>query len=157
MKRILCQVFVFISGLLFLGASAPKQLAFEVLFKDFDYKVNFYSLTELDEEDLKTVNAGNFYIITSSKEKEKEIEAKLDVIIGKSYELENAGFDLDKFISKYRFEIKIIQNLENSEVWYLYSNKLNGEIAVNGKIINLQIAVKENSIIAGSPVILGSY
>lgn len=157
-RKTFSQVSIFIAALLLLGSGGVRQkLTMETLFEDFDYEVSFYSLNSLNEERIDVVNAGNFYITTCDKLMEKETEIKFSNVIGKSYKFNSLYFNLQEFIKKNNFKLEITQNLEGVKIFYLYSNSLCAQKKVNGKMINLQLAVTKEFVVAGCPVILGTF
>lgn len=155
MRKLVNKLFVFVSVLLFL-AVPPRQTA-QDLFYEYNYEVTFYSRTKLEDNSFNISDAGLYYIVSCDKSQEKEAELAIDDIAGKSFKFGTGEFDLQKFIKKYSFKIIFSQDFESTKVLYLYSDKLCGKKNINGKEVNLQVAITSSYIVAGSPVILGAY
>ena len=61
------------------------------------------------------------------------------------------------FLRKYDCEIVFTENVNGIENYYFYSNKLLKKQVLNGKKVNVHLAVSDNGVILGYPIIYGSY
>ena len=61
------------------------------------------------------------------------------------------------FLRKYNCEIVFTENINGIENYYFYSSKLLKKQVLNGKKVNVHLAVSDGKIILGYPIIYGSY
>jgi len=150
--RILNKIIIFAAAVL-LFATIFKFNDKDGLFKDFNYTLNIYVE---NDNGYDSIEAGNFKIVTCSKQEENDVLKNLDNVIGKSYKLD-AEFDIEKFIKQNNFQIQFSQELEDETIYYLYNFKINDFAIVNGKKISMQIVKTDDYVIAAEPLILGGY
>ena len=55
------------------------------------------------------------------------------------------------------FEQTFSQILDGETILYGYSNKVLGGLRLNGRLVNIQIAIKNDKLYVGSPLIVGWY
>lgn len=60
-------------------------------------------------------------------------------------------------IKKLKMRTVLEQNLEGIRIIYGYTPRLRGYVVIDGSRINVQIAVREDAVTVGTPLILGSY
>ena len=89
----------------------------------------------------------------------------LDVARTKIRELKN-DFDaiqfylsgnVDEFLNKMKFQLVSTSSIEGIEIYYGYTPYYQDCVFVDGKKVNMQVAVVGESIIAGFPLILTGY
>ncbi len=67
------------------------------------------------------------------------------------------NFDEKSFLSKMHARLVFEEIGENFRCGYYYSPKIRGYKSINGKKVNLHIAVTESGTTVGTPIIFGSY
>lgn len=106
-------------------------------------------------EDIESVACGDKYFnycsLEIAKTKIKEIGNNFDAI-----QFYLSG-EIDKFLSKMKFEQISTSRIENIDIYYGYTPYYQDCIFVDGKKVNMQVAVVDGSIIAGFPMILTGY
>lgn len=73
---------------------------------------------------------------------------------------ESARYEGDmsaELMSKYAAELRFTEEAAGVINYYLYSKKLPAGILLNGREINLHIAVSETQTVAGTPIIFGGF
>jgi len=55
------------------------------------------------------------------------------------------------------FEQSFSQVLDGETIFYGYSNKVLGGLRLNGRLVNIQMAIKNDMLYIGSPLIVGWY
>lgn len=78
-------------------------------------------------------------------------------VSGESVRFSGDDEDIDRIIKKLNIEIKDSQRLANLTTLYGYSARLGGGVMLDGQKINIQIVRKGNTVIIGTPLIMGSY
>lgn len=76
---------------------------------------------------------------------------------GESCKLKKDGFSIDEFFKERNAAILFIEDLDGITCYYGYSEDVKFNALVDGKKVNLQVAVAENSVTVGSPIIFGSF
>lgn len=59
--------------------------------------------------------------------------------------------------SAYRAELCFVEDVGGTVSFYCYSGELKGGVLINGRLINLHIAVRADSVAVGTPIIFGGY
>lgn len=70
---------------------------------------------------------------------------------------ENASAFAEDFISAYDAKLCFAEEIGNTLSFYCYSPQLKGGVILNGRKINLHIAVRAESVAVGTPIIFGGY
>lgn len=76
---------------------------------------------------------------------------------GESCRVEKEDFDLNTCIKVFDAEIIFTETVENTVSVYLYSPKIRRYKTVKGEKVNLHVALCENYVAMGSPLIYGGY
>ena len=76
---------------------------------------------------------------------------------GESCKIERLGFDVKSFFDRYNAEIVFTENLEGVTCYYGFSDDINFCSMLNGKLVNLHVAVAKDYVTVGSPIIFGSF
>lgn len=100
---------------------------------------------------------GNMTICSSDIENFGIGYDKLGNIIGVAVRYDLGAINVDDILSAANAVSLKVEQGENMVCYYAHSNLLKDSVTVDGKKINLQIAVTQNGIIVGSPMIMGSY
>ena len=139
----------------------PRNAGIEDLIKQFNIPniTNTYYTTNIATkiEGANITQCGGALFVESDLKNCKEIKGQLTNINGQSL----------TFLGSEELYYVLIKNLFNNVVFtesvgnikccYGLNNKLNNNIKIEGKSVNLQIAINNNTITIGTPVILGSY
>jgi len=79
-----------------------------------------------------------------------------DQVVGESMVIQN--LEIGTALSDLKARVVKTEYLEDgSTVIYAYTNLIDDHVEISGKIVNLQIANKENRVVIGWPLILGSF
>ena len=141
-------------------AMPAKNVAFEDLIRPFNIinATNTYYTTNAENiKSAKIINCGSAVFVTSNVENCKEIRTQLADIQGQSISF--CG-DEELYTSMVTWLIgnaTFSANVGAVKCCYGYNNKLNNYINIENSKINIQIALHNNVITIGTPVILGSY
>ena len=77
-------------------------------------------------------------------------------VVGESVKVRN--LEVGKALSTLNARVVNTEYLENDlTVIYAYTNLIKEKVEVSGNLVNLQIAMREDYVIIGWPLILGSY
>ena len=126
--------------------------------KYIDGTFYFYTYEPFFSTDATTIKNGMGYIISTESKNAKTVYSALNKssIKGMSLEFESDDFDLEKFIEKFEIEVKSIEKLENFTFFYGFSPLFDDFVNLDNENINIQMAIKSNTIHIGVPLILGS-
>ncbi len=78
-------------------------------------------------------------------------------VSGESVRFNGGDEDIDRVIKRLRIDIKQRQEFANITAFYGYSPRLGEGVTVGGEKINIQIVKRGNTVIIGTPLIMGSY
>ena len=76
---------------------------------------------------------------------------------GESCKVEKSGFNVDDFFKGYGAEILFVESVDGVISYYGYSKDIKFLTKIKGELINLHVAVAENGVTIGSPIIFGSF
>lgn len=76
---------------------------------------------------------------------------------GESCKIEKSGFNVEEFFKSYNTEILFSESVDGVTSYYGYSKEIKFLAKIGGKAVNLHVAVAENSVTVGSPIIFGSF
>ena len=93
----------------------------------------------------------NFFVTTNLKCAKKVYNDLLNV---KSFKV---VIEDDFDVTKLKLQYIKTENVEDMKISYAFSNYFKSSVCVDGKKANVQIVEKNNKIIIGSPIIMGSY
>ena len=65
--------------------------------------------------------------------------------------------DLASILARYSANVIKEEEFLGGVSYYCYSPKLEGGIMIDGEVVNLQIAIKKDSVVLGTPIIFGGY
>ncbi len=66
-------------------------------------------------------------------------------------------FDYNYLVKKLNAKLVYSENLGGTVSKYYYSNSLPKKEVINGKKVNLHVAISSNQVVVGTPIIYGSY
>lgn len=78
-------------------------------------------------------------------------------VSGESIRFQGGDEEINKIIKRLRIEIRQSQKFANISTFYGYSARLGEGVTLEGRKINIQIVKKGNTVIVGTPLVLGSY
>ena len=64
---------------------------------------------------------------------------------------------LEKVLADYDAKIVKVEKFDGGVSYYCYSCKLKDGIVLDGEFVNLQVAIKKESTVIGTPIIFGGY
>lgn len=126
-------------------------------FKLQNVKNVFYVSNCSQIENAKLTKCGNAIFVESEIDYCKQIKSQLSNINGQSVSFCGNEQLYNMLISNLFNNIVLSEQVSNVKCCYGYNNKLNNNINIDGQTINIQIAINQNKITIGTPVILGSY
>lgn len=127
-----------------------------VLLSNVDAKQNFSLLNYFSGEyyaySLEQENSNSLYLGFCYETQDKVVNKK----IGESIVVKN--LEPIEAINKLKAKIVKTEYLDDgTTVIYAYSSLINDRVEINGLVVNLQIAHKQDYSVVGWPVILGSF
>lgn len=78
-------------------------------------------------------------------------------IKGESCRVKAENFDLDAVIKNYSAEIIKVERVAGTVSYYFFSPVFKNSVTIGGEKINLHIAVNNEQVTMGTPLIYGSY
>lgn len=120
------------------------------------FQIYTYQYAELSNASI--IKNGKSNIITCTTKDAKNILSHLDKnkITGMSFQFEGSKKDLSELINKTKLCVKFSEKIENITFCYGFSPIFKDYTMYNNEKINMQIALKDNVINVGVPLILGS-
>lgn len=113
------------------------------VFSDYSCEYEIYLANSSNINSVKTVNKKEYFWQFA--------------IVGESCVIENKNFCLNDFFSKLNAKELFSENVGDIAIYYAYSPQIKYCERVNGKTVNLQVAVSKEYIKVGSPLIYGSF
>ena len=103
------------------------------------------------------VNNGNEFIYETKFSNVYKLINSLNTYSGITVESLNTNFSINHFLNNFNY--KIVERIEHDNFieLLLYSKNIAGAKNVNGTLVNTQIAIYENRVVVGSPLILQSF
>ena len=117
----------------------------------------YYTTYSAEIENATLTQCGSAVFVESDVEHCKQVKSELHSINGQSLSFEGDSELYNQLIAYLFHNVVLTENVSNVKCCYGYNNKLNNFITIDGKTINIQIALNNNKITIGTPVILGSY
>ena len=150
-------IFVLMSFCLFCVPS------YKPVFNQFEVMPNvtyFYytSQKNIDFKNATIIDCGSAYIVKCDILDAKNVKNNLDNVLGESVRISVFSIDESQsIISKYQSRILYKENIDDYCIYYCYDSSLPKFVSINGQKINIQIAVKQNTIDIGYPLILNGF
>ena len=104
-----------------------------------------------------SVTLGNGVTVVCAAKDFANTARQCDGIDGVSIAFDGDKTDVEALCKRLRLQVYETQILGGITIWYGYSQKVDGGILLDGKIVNVQIALSGDVVSVGSPLILGSY
>lgn len=101
-------------------------------------------------------NSSQAKIVSATPQEAKQVKLRLANITGESAEYTSidAVFQQAK---RYQASFQFLEKCGEIVNIYLFSPKLYGAIALQNHLVNLHIAIRQNAVCVGSPIIFGGY
>ena len=149
MKRLLAFLFISVSALVFTSFSNDSKIFSCPQIS----QICMISSQKYDEKNFLQViqNGGQFYYLTQDTQIANTV---------KNYDGVVLYFDdstLDYITNFYKISYFQGQNVENYKIFYGYTSFFDKSVYVQNKKVNVQIAITENQIIVGFPIILTGF
>ena len=122
--------------------------------------VVFLSIVVLKASAIPFEGKKEYYLYTSSSQAVIKSDVSildLPFVRGESVRINSADGVLEDVFIKYSARIVKVEEFAGGVSYYCYSPKLKKGIVIEGVAINLQIAVKGESLVLGTPIIFGGY
>lgn len=113
------------------------------VFKDFSDEYEVYFNTYSDTASIKTINIYEYPFTFSIK--------------GESCVIKNKEFNIDDFFSSMNAKLLFSEEVDGVKCYYAYSTTIKYLKIVNNQKVNLQVAISNQQIKVGSPIIYGSF
>ena len=154
MKKFLILLVVF-GCLMFL--KTPFSLSY--LSQNYNATHSFYATQNIQTQNTQTIQNGNGYIISTNATNAPNILNKLDKnhIDGESFCIYGTSTDALQILHSLGAVIIKEESFDDFKIIYAHSPKIHNYVLIGNKKINIQIALKNNKITVGTPLILGSY
>ena len=112
----------------------------------------------LKSESAEYIKNGNSYIVCCSFDDASKVKKQLDGIMGESVRIINCSKNTkQKILSRYQKYIVDEQCVDEYQTYLCYNPQINDFVIVDGKKVNVQIAIKNYEINLGFPLILNGY
>ncbi len=131
----------------------PQSIYSEILCYADDAKVTVYCRSTL----CSAVNTGLGYMVNCTVANCYETLRNCRDVDGLSVCFDGNEQDAEFVISRLNAQIISVQQLDGLYVACLYSPRLRGGIVIDGKLVNVQIALSGGTVTVGYPLILGEY
>ena len=148
-------LFIFLFCLMFL--KAPFSLCF--ISQNYNATHTFYTTQSLQNENFNIVQNGNGFLIYAKSKDATQILTKLSTknIQGESFCFDGNFGDVKNILKSLNAKVIKKECFNDFLVIYANSPKLGKYVYINLKKVNVQIVIKKEKIIIGTPIILGSY
>ena len=154
MKKFIALVAICL-GLLFL----QNSYSLSSVSASYEGTYTFYTLENFEDEQVEVIQCGNGFLVSCDNQVATEIYTELDkeLLQGESFCFDGDLQDIYQLLYKLNVTETSIEQVEDIYIIYGYSSMLGNSVEVDGEKINIQIALREDIITVGTPLILGSY
>lgn len=76
---------------------------------------------------------------------------------GESFKTSDKNFNVESFFDEYKADLVFVEEVNGVRSYYGYSTKIRYGKIINGKRINVHVAIAQNEITVGTPIIYGSF
>ena len=128
-------------------------------FSDINYSIYCLNYYNNNFSNAIVINNGNGYIVNCSMLNAKSVKQNASNILGESICFSAPISYVNEIVKLYGVKILIEENVNGIISLYGYSNNsiFEQNLLIEGNIINIQIAFKNNILTIGTPIILGEY
>lgn len=147
------KIFMLIAALMLIATFQTNGLTGMVSDKEVEYRYyndNFFNK-------FLSTGKGEYELVTDSPWKAQVEKLRAANVRGETMSFTGDESDFEALINKLNLKKTIYQNSSDAKTVYGYSRKLRGYVYVDGEKVNIQIVLKDGQVIAGTPVIFGSY
>ncbi len=137
--------------LLFVTYSLPVMLPKS----DKDITINYFTKGRYSENAIYLYD--DIFMVTSDYDNGQKIADNLVNIVGISASFKGDYDDMQKVIKKCKVAVQQEETVGNVHIIYGISENCGKMTQANGININFQIAIRDNVITVGTPLIMGSY
>ena len=146
---------------LFLMCSISEKQTFLDAFdkQGVTYSVVLKGMNRYDFENIESVENGNTEIFECDIEKAKNLKFSDDDCLGETISFYGSFEEFESVVAGLDLENMKEESFDNMVCVYGYTNNFKGKrfVSLDGKKINVQIAINGQKIFIGTPVIVGSY
>lgn len=107
--------------------------------------------------DIEILKNGDNYIVKCQPFLASVIKKSLANLQGESIVFEGNRQDAFDYLSHYNTQIVLTENVDGIFILYAYVPNIYDSIYINSQKVNIELAVKNNVITIGCPIILGDY
>ncbi|HHW90375.1 MAG TPA: hypothetical protein GX745_05695 [Clostridiales bacterium] len=123
-----------------------------------DMKVVFYTTEKPMSNDHNLVFDGIYHQIHCDAKSAAKVKSALSNIRGMSVSFQGTIKDIDYILDFYK--VKVIFETYQNQIFYIYgySDLINAKaVKIDDNYVNIQLALRKNTVTVGAPIILGSY
>lgn len=120
-----------------------------------DITINYFTKGRHSEQSIYLYD--DIYMTTSDYKDGQKTADNLVNIVGISATFEGDFDDMQNILKKCKVAVKQEETIEGIHIIYGISESCGKPVQANGKYINFQIAIRDNVITVGTPLIMGSY
>ncbi len=139
----------------FLIVSLFAFLYFQSPSLSFDEACSACFVVEKEVEGFDQIKNGNDFLVQVYEDFENFYNSYNEII--KGFNLYFTSLEIDQFAKKVNGQIYQSQSVENIDIYYGYTSMFKDFRYLQGRKVNIQIAVKENEVIVGFPLILTGF
>ncbi len=122
---------------------------------DKEITINYFTKGQYGENSIYLYD--DIYMTTSDYKKGQTTAENLANIVGISATFKGDYDDMKKVIQKMKVAVKQEETVGEVHIIYGISESCGKPVYANGTNINFQIAIRDNVITVGTPLIMGSY
>lgn len=122
---------------------------------DKDITINYFTKGKYSAQSIYLYD--DIYMTTTDYANGQQTADNLVNIVGISATFEGDFDDMQKVLKKCKVAVKQEETVDGIHIIYGISESCGKPVQANGMIINFQIAIRDNVITVGSPLIMGSY
>ena len=158
--KIFTRFFVFCILVLSILATPQTKLTFNNCILNFQNVTYFFYTSSVQKQISNEVHIsnGNFEIVSCNANDACILKTKLTDILGESVRICNASTEQKfKTLDMYKNKIEKFESFDGYDIYYCYDSSLSRYINLEDKKVNIQIAIKNNQIDIGYPLILNGF
>ena len=143
----------------------PKQNNHCSIFENYENATYFFYTNNSNlrnnfevQSNCKVLECGNSFIVSCDISNVKKTKNSLTNILGERVRINNYTQEVyKKIFKKYQNKIVFEEIVDNIKIYYCFDSALEKYVSLFNKKVNIQIAVKNNEIDIGYPLILNGY
>ncbi|HEY8444247.1 MAG TPA: hypothetical protein VIL24_05580 [Clostridia bacterium] len=143
--------------LIFIALGIVQQDLLRLRSRYPDMKVVFYTTDANAAQNHNSIFDGVYYEVTCAAKDAKKVKSALDEIKGMSVSFWGTQKDIDYILDYYRVKVAFETSQDQILYVYGYSDLISiPAVKVGEDYINIQLALRRNTVVVGAPFILGS-